>query len=241
MTTFVASKACYLNNINHPQRESEMVIMQKNLINPRTVGRMSIYRRVLNQLSNDGTERLFSRDLATMAGVSASQVRQDLMNVPSNGTPQNGYSVEELTKAVTTCLGTSQTTSVVLLGAGHLGQALLHYFQSTQPHLVMKAVFETNPQMVGKHLHDVPVMDLLKLENQIQEDEIRVAILALPPEVAQATADRLIAAGVCSILNFTPIRLQVPSHIFVENNDILLSLERVAFYAACTSEEKDQA
>ena len=96
-----------------------MAYTSKHQINPRTVGRLSIYRRVLNQLTADGIDRLFSRDLALMAGVSASQVRQDLMNVPTNGTPQNGYSVFELTKAVVNCLGTAQDTSVVMIGAGH--------------------------------------------------------------------------------------------------------------------------
>lgn len=210
-------------------------------INPRTVGRLSIYRRVLNQLSADGINRLFSRDLATMAGVSASQVRQDLMNVPTNGTPQNGYSVEELTQAVVNCLGTCQAIPVVMLGAGHLGQALLHYFHTTHPHLEMKAVFEINPNMVNKHLHDVPVYDILQLDSRVKSIQAKVAILALPAANAQAVADVLVSAGVCSILNFTPTRLQLPGHVFVENNDIQLSLERVAYYAKDTAMENAQA
>lgn len=217
-----------------------MVVTQKHLINPRTVGRLSIYRRVLKQLTRNNIERVFSRDLAKMAGVSASQVRQDLMNVSTNGTPQNGYSVHELTRAVTNCLGASTTASVVLLGAGHLGQALLHYFQTTQRHLEMRAIFEVNEDMVGKHLHDVPVLNVSALEDHLKTEKVQVAILALPPEAAQEATERLVSAGVCSILNFTPVRLQVPSHVFVENNDILLSLERASFYASNCSEEKDR-
>jgi len=213
----------------------------KHPINPRTVGRLSIYRRVLNQLTADGTDRLFSRDLAKMAGVSASQVRQDLMNVPTCGTPQNGYSVTELTKAVINCLGTTETTSVVLLGAGHLGQALLHYFQATQTHLLMKAIFEINLNMVGKHLQDIPVFNFEEMEDHLRLLKVRVAILALPAEEAQNAADRLVASDVCSILNFTPVRLQVPDSVFVENNDIQTSLERVAFYAAEKIQGKVQA
>lgn len=218
-----------------------MVTIANPVINSRTVGRLSIYRRVLQQLTAEGKKRLFSRDLAKMAGVSASQVRQDLMNVPTNGTPQNGYSVTELTQSVINCLGTAEPASVVLLGAGHLGQSLLHYFQATQSHLTMKAVFEVNPHMVGKHLHDVPVLHASNLENQVQADQVRMAILAVPPKEAQAATDRLVAAGVCSILNFTPICLQVPAHVFVENNDIQISLERVAFYASAQTEEKARA
>ncbi len=218
-----------------------MVKMSKHLINPRTVGRLCIYRRVLNQLSSQGTKRLFSRDLASMAGVSPSQVRQDLMNVPTNGTPQNGYAVKELAEAVVTCLGTAKSSSVVLLGAGHLGQALLHYFQATQPRMAMSAVFEINPNMVGKHLHDVPVWDIATLDQYVRSAQVRIAILALPAEEAQPATDRLVAAGVTSILNFTPVRLNAPAHVFVENNDIQMSLERVAFYAAAHTKEKVQA
>jgi redox-sensing transcriptional repressor len=218
-----------------------MVLMPKHQINPRTVGRLSIYRRVLSQLFNEGTARIFSRDLAKMAGVSPSQVRQDLMNVPTNGTPQNGYSVSELTEAVISCLGSSQTISVVLLGAGHLGQALLHYFQATEPHLEMKAVFEVDSNMVGKHLLDVPVLHVSMLEIYLKLSRAPIAVLALPPEEAQNAADQLVASGVCSILNFTPCRLQVPDHVFVENNDIQMSLERVGFYANHTITDESRA
>ncbi len=209
-----------------------MVTTPKHSINPRTVGRLSIYRRVLNQLSTEGTDRLFSRDLAKMAGVSASQVRQDLMNVPTCGTPQNGYCVKELTKAVINCLGITETTSVVLIGAGHLGQALLHYFQATQTHLEMKAIFEINPNMIGKHLQDIPVYDFSELGIHLRNLQIKVAILALPADAAQGAADQLVSVGIQSILNFTPVRVQVPSGVFVEDNDIQTSLERVAYYAS---------
>jgi len=128
-----------------------------------------------------------------------------------------------------------------LLGAGHLGQALLHYFQATEPHLEMKAVFEVDSKMVGKHLLDVPVLHVSMLESHLKSSQVRIAILALPPEEAQKAADQLVASGVCSILNFTPIRLQVPDHIFVENNDIQMSLERVGFYAQNTISGESRA
>lgn len=213
-----------------------MIAIAKKLINPRTVGRLSIYRRVLNQLTEKNTQRIFSRDLAELAGVSASQVRQDLMNVSSNGTPQNGYSVASLSRAVTRCLGTTGPTPTVLLGAGHLGQALLHYFLATRPHLQVKAVLEVNNDLVGKHLHQVPVYHESTLEGNVRASHIKVAILAVPDDVAQDQANRLVAAGVCSILNFTTVRLRVPAEVYVENNDIQMSLERVAYYAHEDSE-----
>ncbi len=238
---FLGSEQAVILITQPTQNGAMMVLISNNLINPRTVGRLSIYRRVLIQLANEGIMRVFSRDLAKMAGVSPSQVRQDLMKVSTNGTPQNGYSVAELTQAVITCLGTTKITPVVLLGAGPLGQAILDCFKATQPNLVMSAVFEVNPNMVGKHLYDIPVLDFSMLANHVQAGRIQTAILALPAEEAQQAVDILIASGVSSILNFTTARLQVPSRVFVENNDILLSLERVAFYATDTAEEKVRA
>ncbi len=208
-----------------------MVSQAPKVINPRTVGRLIIYRRVLEKLQSENIERTFSRDLAVLAGVSASLVRQDLMNVATCGTPQNGYSVVELTQAVTKCLGTTKKLPAILLGAGPLGQALLHHFQNNQPQLDLVSAFETNLELVDHELHGIPVFHVSKLEEYLAQTPAQVAILALPKELAQTITDRLIAAGVCNILNFTPTRLQVPAGIFIEYNDIQMSLERIAFYA----------
>ncbi len=214
-----------------------MVVLPKNALRPRTVGRLSIYRRVLNQLLENGSVHIFSRDLAKLAGVSASQVRQDLMNVPACGTPQHGYSAIELLLSVNRCLGTTTRASTVLLGAGHLGQAILAHFQATQPDLDMKAVFEVDLALVGQRLHNITILPLTDLEHQLRLTKAKVAILAVPSNVAQILAEQLVNAGICSILNFTPIRLQLPQNVFVEDNDIQTSLERVAYYASAPMEQ----
>jgi len=202
------------------------------VINPRTVGRLSLYRRVLEDLAGRDVERVFSRDLAILAGVSASQVRQDLMHVASHGTPQSGYSVAGLRGAVDRCLGPIGQAHTVLLGAGHLGRALLHFFKATRQNLKIEAILEVNPDLIGQHIHDVPIYHEASLEGHVRSTQAHTAILALPDEVAQRQADRLVAAGVVSILNFTRIRLQVPAHVYVEDNDIQMSVERVSYYAA---------
>ncbi|PID80676.1 redox-sensing transcriptional repressor Rex [bacterium DOLZORAL124_64_63] len=209
-------------------------------INPRTVGRLSLYRRVLNDLTGRGVKRVFSRDLAILAGVSASQVRQDLMHVASHGTPQNGYSVASLRTAVDRCLGPVSQAHTVLLGAGHLGRALLHFFKATRQNLKIEAILEVNPDLIGHQVHDVPVYHEESLEDRVRATGARTAILALPDEVAQAQTDRLVAAGVVSILNFTRIRLQVPAHVYVEDNDIQMSVERVSYYAAMAERKRER-
>ncbi len=134
-----------------------MAAQMKPSISSRTVGRLCVYRRILSQLLQKGSEYIFSRDLAAISGVSASQVRQDLMNVPAWGTPQNGYTTEKLLLAVNGCLGQTREINSILLGAGHLGQAILHYFNETQPKLKMKAIFEADATLVGSPLYGVPV------------------------------------------------------------------------------------
>ncbi len=216
-----------------------MITTASKVINPRTVGRLSLYRRVLDGLIARKTERVFSRDLAVLAGVSASQVRQDLMHVSSHGTPQSGYCVQGLRGAVDKCLGPIAQAHTVLLGAGHLGLALLHFFRATRQNLKIEAILEVNPDLIGHHIHGVPVYHEDSLEGHVRSTGAHTAILALPDEVAQAQTDRLVAAGVMSILNFTRIRLQVPDHVYVEDNDIQMSVERVSYYAAVAERERE--
>lgn len=209
-----------------------MITAATKTINPRTMGRLSLYRRVLNDLVDRNIDRVFSRDLATLAGVSASQVRQDLMHVASHGTPQSGYSVLTLRKAVDRRLGPIGRSQTILLGAGHLGRALLHFFHATRQNLKIESILEVNPELLGEQIRGVPIFHESELEEQVRRMKAKTAILALPDEVAQEQTQRLVDAGVISILNFTRIRLQVPPHVYVEDNDIQMSVERVSYYAA---------
>lgn len=215
-----------------------MITTSTKVINPRTVGRLSLYRRVLEDLTRQEVERVFSRDLAILAGVSASQVRQDLMHVASHGTPQAGYAVAALSQAVERCLGPIGQARTLLLGAGHLGGAILHFFRATRQNLSIEAILEVNPELVGQSIQGVPIFHESELEAQVRRTGARTAILALPDEVAQAQADRLVDGGVVSILNFTRIRLVVPREVYVEDNDIQMSLERVSYYAAVAERKR---
>ncbi len=209
-----------------------MVVLPETNLRTRTVGRLSIYRRVLNQLLENGSVHIFSRDLAKLAGVSASQVRQDLMNVPTCGTPQYGYAAIELLLSVNKCLRLNTTAKTILLGAGHLGQAVLHHLQSSSSQLEMKAIFDIDSHLIGQEIYSIPILPLADLKATIAKTKAQVAILAVPSTAAQALAEQLASYGICSILNFTPTRLNLPAHVYVENNDIQTSLERVAYYAA---------
>lgn len=198
---------------------------------PRTVGRLSLYRRVLAGLQTRNVPSVYSRDLAEMAGVSPSLVRQDLMGISYRGNPQQGYDVSCLDEAIGRKLAGHEGQNVVLLGVGHLGRSIIRYFQDHHPQLTLVAALEIDTDEIGKCLDGVPVIHLAELEGITHRQDVRVAILAVPDREAQLMADRLVAAGIRSILNFTGVRLHVPGKVYVENTDIGLALERVAFYA----------
>lgn len=198
---------------------------------PRAVGRLATYRRVLAGLTADGVAAVHSQDIAGLAGMTPSLVRQDLMRVGYRGNPQHGYDVRRLDAAIAATLGGARADRAVLLGVGNLGRAILQYFRTAHPQLQMVAAFETDVDLVTTRCHGVPVRHLLDLEEIVGGEQVRIAILAVPAREAQAAADRLAALGVRSILNFTSTTVRVPEGTYVENHDIGLALERVAYFA----------
>ena len=208
--------------------------MKKGTTRPltaRAVGRLAIYRRILAQLHHDGVGAAHSQEIARLAGMTPSLVRQDLMRVGYRGSPQRGYDVGRLDAAIAELLGAGDTDRAVLLGVGNLGRAILHYFGLAHPHLDMVAAFDTDFDLVANRCHGVPVRHLEDLEGTLAASGAAIAILAVPSREAQPLADRLVAAGVRSILNFTSATVRVPEGIYAENHDIGLALERVAFFA----------
>ncbi|MFO7607961.1 MAG: redox-sensing transcriptional repressor Rex [Candidatus Krumholzibacteriia bacterium] len=203
---------------------------------PKAVGRLAIYRRVLAGLAGDGIMAVHSQDIARLAGMTSSLVRQDLMRVGYRGNPQHGYDVGRLDAAIAETLGGPRGDRAVLLGVGNLGRAILQYFRTAHPGLQMVAAFETDVDLVTTRCHGVPVRHLLDLEEIVGGEQVRIAILAVPARVAQSVTDRLVCLGVRSILNFTSTTVRAPAGTYVENHDIGLALERVAYFAQRTEE-----
>lgn len=201
------------------------------MIPEKTIGRLSLYRRLLFDLGAEGVDQVFSHQLAALAGVSAAQVRRDLMAIEASGIPARGYSVAQLSQDLGLLLDGPSGQQMALVGVGHLGHAVLTYFRGRRPNLSIVAAFDVEPTLVGNRIHGCSCYSLERLDEMIAHHQIRVAILATPASATQAVAERLVAAGVRGLLNFAPVRLHLPSHVYVEHLDITMALERIAYFA----------
>jgi redox-sensing transcriptional repressor len=193
------------------------------------VRRISLYLRQLESLAEKGIEKVSSKQLAESLHLSAAQVRKDLGYFGQFGRPGLGYSVADLIGKLRQVLGTDRTWNVVVVGAGDLGRALLRYRGFQRKGYQVVAAFDVESSKVGRKVGKVPVHHLDQLESIVRDHGVRLAVLAVPTEAAQAVADRLYAAGVKGILNFAPCVLQAPADLAVGPVDIAAHLEQLSF------------
>jgi redox-sensing transcriptional repressor len=195
------------------------------------VTRLSVYRRVLAILSEEGEAGVFSHELAARANVTAAQVRRDLMMVGATGSPRRGYAIGALLEQINTFMDAPQGQQMALVGLGHVGQAVIAFFSGRRLGLRIVAAFDTDPAKVDRVYHGCRCYPMAKLAEIVDDQQADVGIIAVPADEAQEVADRLVRAGVRSIVNFAPVRLKVESYVYVENVDMTVVLERAAFYA----------
>jgi len=201
------------------------------MVHPHAIGRLSLYRRLLTNHLPPGTQFVFSHELAAMARVSPAQVRRDLMHLNCSGSPSKGYRVDHLVACLSDELDHAAGQSVALVGIGNLGRALITYFHGRRERLAIMAAFDREPEKVNRIFHGCHCYPLEELEVVLRRDDIRAAILAVPANEAQSTADRLVSAGVRGLLNYAPVPLRVPPDVYLEEQDMTTALERVAYFA----------
>jgi redox-sensing transcriptional repressor len=197
------------------------------------VRRLSLYLRELEALHRKDRQTIASRELGNLLGLTDAQVRKDLAYFGQFGHPGVGYRVTELIAHIRSILGTDRTWRTLLVGAGHLGTALLSYRGFTSKGFQIVAAFDSDPAKIGRVAGTPPGLELLpleKLEATIAEKNIQMAILCVPADAAQQVADRLVAAGIKGILNFAPQTLNVPEDVSLASVDLALRLEQLAFH-----------
>jgi redox-sensing transcriptional repressor len=209
-------------------------------ISEKTIGRLSLYRRILNDLLAQSIANIYSHQLATMAGGTAAQVRRDFMTIGFSGSPTRGYDIAELIKTIGQFLDAPKNLNVALIGVGNIGRALLAYFPSHRPNLSIVAAFDRDPGKVNRVIQGCHCYPIERLSEIFETRTIRVGIIAVPAPEAQGIADMMVRAGVRGIVNFARVPLRVPADVYVENIDMTMSLEKVAFFARQRTKEKEE-
>ena len=204
----------------------------------KTIGRLSPYRSLLSRLMRDGDSHSYSHELATLAGNTPSQVRRDLMVIGFSGTPTRGYEIRGLSGSIGECLDAAGGERVALVGVGNLGGAILGFFARRRPKLSIVAGFDADRDKASRVLYGVRCYAMDDLARILKEQAIHVAVITVPASEAQTVSDHVVRAGVRGILNFAPVRLRVPAGIYVEDVDVTMSLEKVAFFARQTLTHK---
>ena len=201
-----------------------------NGIPEKTIERLSEYRRSLLASHKQGITHIFSHVLAGMHGITAVQVRRDLMLIGFSSDTKKGYDVKVLIEFIGRILDSEQTMNIAVLGMGHLGQAISKYFNGKNLKLRIVAAFDIDPEKVGTEINGIPIFHMDAFEPLAGELDISLVIVSLPSKVAPDLVVPIINAGIKGVLNFTSSPLNFPQGIVVENYDITTLLEKVAYF-----------
>ena len=198
-------------------------------ISKAVISRLPRYYRYLGELKEEGIERISSGDLSERMHVTASQIRQDLNNFGGFGQQGYGYNVSYLYDEIGKILNLDKEHNMIIVGAGHLGQAIANYANFEKRGFKVLALFDKNPDVIGKVVRNVEVLNIDNLEDYLQENKIDIVALTLPKEQATKVADRLVACGIKAIWNFAHTDLELPEDVIVENVHLSESLMKLAY------------
>ncbi len=196
----------------------------------KTIERLSQYRRTLLNSLSQGQTHIYSHELAALLNITAVQVRRDIMFLGYTSIQRKGYNIKELVEVIGNLLDHNEVINVAVVGIGHLGTAITAYFRGKRAKLDIVAAFDIDPEKIGKVIAEVKCFPLAQIEEVIKNMNISVGIITVPPENAYDAAEKLVTAGVKGILNFTTVPLNVPSHVYLEEYDMVTSLEKVAYF-----------
>lgn len=195
-----------------------------------TAKRLPLYYRYLLLLNDEGKDKVSSTELAEAVQVDSASIRRDFSYFGALGKRGYGYDVKNLLSFFKKILNQDTLTNVALVGVGNLGHALLNYNFKRSNNIRISCAFDINQEITGKITQGVPVYSMDEMKQQIADQQIRIAILTVPQDTAQKTADEMIEAGIKGIMNFTPIRLSAPNGIRIQNVDLATELQTLIYF-----------
>jgi len=203
----------------------------------KTVERLSEYRRTLLECLNRGKTHIYSHELAGLHNITAVQVRRDLMLIGYSSMKKKGYDANELIAVIGNLIDHKNSLNVAVVGMGNLGRAVTTYFNGKRPKLNIVAAFDIDPNKINRVISVVNCYHIREIGEVVRKMNIPIAILASPPDTASTIAEMLVIAGIKGILNYTTTPINVPAGVFLEEYDMITSIEKVAYFVK-ENEEK---
>jgi redox-sensing transcriptional repressor len=194
------------------------------------IGRLPVYLRALQQLSEKGIQTTSSQELGEIIGISAAQIRKDISQFGEFGKQGTGYSIPFLIERLRDILKVDRGWEVVVVGMGDIGHALARYNGFANRGFHIKMVFDNDPQKIGQKVGEYEIFDTALLAEKLKQSKIKIAMLTVPATAAQETTDQLVKAGIKAILNYAPISLNVPRGVHVQYIDPVTHLQRMTYY-----------
>ncbi|MCF7884948.1 MAG: redox-sensing transcriptional repressor Rex [Candidatus Marinimicrobia bacterium] len=196
----------------------------------RKIERIINYRRVLIKLERAGETNIFSHQLSALTNATPAQIRRDLMEMDTSGSPAHGYVVKDLIKSINNYIGADKE-QVAIIGLGNLGKAITNYVNGSSENLKIVAGFDIKSEKVNRVVAGCHSYHLQDFEKIAKERGIKTVILTVPVRVAQDVAEQVTKAGVRGILNYAPVNLHLSDDIYVENRDMISAVEKVAYFS----------
>lgn len=194
------------------------------------IGRLPIYLRALQRMSDKGMKTTSSQELGEHVGISAAQIRKDISQFGEFGKQGTGYSIPFLLDKLREILKIDRLWDVVLVGAGDMGHALARYQGFINRGFRIVMVFDNDKSKVGQKVGEFTIKDTADMVDEIRSANVKVAMLTVPASAAQDVADKLAQAGVKGILNYAPININVPNGVKVQHIDPATHMQRITYY-----------
>lgn len=194
------------------------------------IGRLPVYLRALQRLSDRGIQTTSSQELGEIVGISAAQIRKDISQFGEFGKQGTGYSIPFLIERLRGILRVDRVWDVIIVGMGDMGHALARYNGFADRGFRVKMIFDNDSSKVGQKVGEHEILDIAGLVEKVKQNKVKIAMLTVPATAAQEVADQLVKAGIKSILNYAPISLNVPSGVKVQYIDPITHLQRMTYY-----------
>ena len=217
------------NSLSKQKMGMEENIMESKNISPAVIKRLPRYYRYLGDLLKSGIDRISSKDLSEKMQVTASQIRQDLNNFGGFGQQGYGYNVEYLYNEIAKILGLDKDYNIIIVGAGNLGTAITNYTDFAKRGFYIKKAFDVKLELIGKKIGEVEILGMDSLPDYIKNNQVDIAAITVPKEIATEIATKLVKCGIKAIWNFAPVDLRLPKDVIVETIHLSDTLMRLSY------------